>query len=100
VPHVRPSVHGPKKTGAALSTAPLTSARKCCQEQGCLHKWTESIGKIHFLGANVGHPTSAKDRGWEISRMPAAYLLSISRAIIRRWISLVPSPMVQSLTSR
>ena len=29
-----------------------------------------------------------------------AYLFSISRAMIRRWISLVPSPMVQSLTSR
>ena len=28
------------------------------------------------------------------------YLFSISRAMIRRWISLVPSPMVQSLTSR
>jgi hypothetical protein len=67
VPHVRLSVHGPKKTGRSPSNAPLTSAKRP-QGDRC--------------GATV------------------AYLFSISRAIIRRWISLVPSPMVQSLTSR
>ena len=29
-----------------------------------------------------------------------AYLLRISRAMMRRWISLVPSPMVHNFTSR
>jgi hypothetical protein len=28
VPHVRPSVHGPKKMGAALSNAPVTNGVK------------------------------------------------------------------------
>jgi hypothetical protein len=36
----------------------------------------------------------------QIQSHPCFYLFSISRAIIKRWISLVPSPMVQSLTSR
>jgi hypothetical protein len=68
MPHVRPSVHGPKMMGAALRS---------------LLPFDPKIAEV-VSDARGGAP----------------YLFRISRAIIRRWISLVPSPMVQSFTSR
>jgi hypothetical protein len=68
VPHVRPSVHGPKKTGAAPSSASVTWGKNCGRGQESSCNEVKALETIRFrpmyVQANMGHPSRAIGSGY------------------------------------
>ena len=94
---------------------PLAGGHALCQGCGVplvvrtvLNTFTKPVVVVNATGCLEVATTRFPATAWNVPWLHVAFenaagihqLFSNCRAITRRWISLVPSPMVQSLTSR